>query len=256
MDDISLGEVINSFMDYSMQDRYTAMPGVVLAVHNKGQTQLVDVQPCTSIRNRDGTATQQATILNVPYQQPAGSSGGVVFPLAVGDNVLLVFCMRAIDTWKYGDGGLSVPSDYRMFSNLDCVAIPCISPVSKTPTNTVKHSGAYALGDTIVYNGNGVEVILKQTGKVVVNCKDAEINASDSTIINTKDFKINCDSYSVSSTSYTVSTGSYALVAGTGGATTTGSMDMTGSFTLNGIRIETHTHGGVSTGGGSTGVPQ
>lgn len=254
-EDIGLGEVIESFIDYSMQNRFTALPGVVLRVHNKGAQQLIDVQPCVSIKNRDDTVTQQATILNVPYQQPASSLGGVVFPLNVGDNVLLVFQMRGIDTWKYGEGGLSAPSDYRMFSNQDCIAIPCISPTSKTQTAANKHSGDYSLGDTILYNSKDTEVILKQSGKVVVNCKNAEINASDSTTINTKDFKINCDSYLVSSGSYQISTGSYALAAGAGGATTSGTMVMSGSFVLNGITLESHTHGGVTTGSGNTGGP-
>lgn len=241
-EEFDLSEVISSFIDYSLENKFTALPGVVLRVHKRGNEQLLDVQPCVSINNRDDTVTQQATILNVPYQQPASSLGGVVFPIGVGDNVLLVFQMRGIDTWKYGQGGLSAPSDYRMFSNQDCIAIPCISPVGKTPTAQNKHSAHYELGDTILYNSRDTEVILKQTGKVVVNCKDAEINATESTTVNTKDFTVNCTSYKVSSTSYHINTGSYALVAGSGGATTTGTMVMDGSFVLNGIPMETHGH--------------
>lgn len=255
-EEVGLGEVIQSYFDYSMQNKFTALPGVVLRVHQKGEQQLVDVQPCVSIKNRDGSTTQQATILNVPYQQPASSLGGVVFPINTGDNVLLVFQMRGIDTWKYGEGGLSTPSDYRMFSNLDCIAIPCISPASKAPTAKSRHSGDYDLGDTLLYNGEGVEVVLKQSGKVVVNCKDAEINATDSTTVNTKSFRINCDSYQVSSGSYTINTGSYALAAGSGGATTTGTMNMSGSFILNGITLESHRHSGIEPGSGTSGGPQ
>ena len=152
-EEFSFGEVIRAHINYFLQDRFTAIPGVVVKVHNKGEQQLVDVQPSVNIKNRDGTFTQQASILNVPYQQPATSLGGTVFPIAVGDNVELLFQMRGIDTWKYGDGGLSTPSDFRMFSQLDCIAIPCISPANKAPSSTKKHSGDYALGDTLMYNG-------------------------------------------------------------------------------------------------------
>lgn len=254
-EEVGFGEVITSFIDYSMQNKFTALPGVVLRVHNKGDQQLLDVQPSVGIKNRDGTTTQQATILNVPYQQPASSVGGFVFPIGVGDNVLLVFQMRGIDTWKYGDGGLNSPSDYRMFSNKDCIAIPCISPVNKTPTSKSKHSGDYDLGDTIVFNG-GTEVVVKANGDVVINSKNATLNVTDKTKINTSDFEINCSSYKVTSSSYQVNTGSYSLAAGSGGATTSGTMVMDGSFVLNGITLESHVHGNVEVGSGTSGGPQ
>lgn len=240
-EDIGLAEVVQSIFNYQMQGTYTALPGVVLRVINSGGQQLIDVQPCVSLRNRDGTVTQQAPILNVPYQQPASSVGGTVFPVAVGDNVLLVFQMRGIDTWKYGQGGLAAPSDYRMFSNQDCVAIPCISPVSKTPSMKNKHSGDYEIGDTLVFNG-GTEVIIKPSGDVIVNAKNATMNISDTTKFNTNTFEIACSTYKVTSSSYQINSNSYSLVAGSGGATTTGNMNMTGSFVLNGIPIESHGH--------------
>ena len=65
---------------------------------------------------------------------------------------------------------------------------------------------------------------------------------------NTQDFTIN-------SSSFKVSTGNYSVSA-TSTATTTGTFNMNGSWILNGIAIETHTHGGVETGSGSTGGPQ
>lgn len=188
-EDVGLGEVIQSFIEYSLQNKFTALPGVVLKVHNKGTQQLLDVQPSVSIKGRDGSVTDQATVLNVPYQQPASSIGGLVFPINPGDNVLLVFSMRGIDTWKRGNGGLAPPSDYRMFSNQDCIAIPCIFPVSNAPTSG-KHTSGYAPGDVAIYNarnGSMCEIILKadgnvivnSPGKVTVNCENSEVNASE-----------------------------------------------------------------------------
>lgn len=221
-EDIGFTEVIESFIEYSMEDRYTALPGVVLAVHKKGGTQLLDVQPCVSINNRDGTITDQATVLNVPYQQPASSKGGMVFPIMPGDNVLLVYCMRGIDTWKYGQGGLTPPSDYRMFSKSDCIAIPCISPASKTPT-AGKHTKGYELGDVVVYNamnGNQCEVILKANGDVVVNSPGTVTINSPRSVFN-------------------------------------GDVEFKGeNVTHNGVNIgDTHKHSGVESGGSNTGDP-
>lgn len=239
-EDIGLAEVVQSIFNYQMQGTYTALPGVVLRVINSSGQQLLDVQPCVSLKNRDGTVTQQAPVLNVPYQQPASSVGGTVFPVAVGDNVLLVFQMRGIDTWKYGQGGLSAPSDYRMFSNQDCVAIPCISPVSKTPSMKNKHSGDYEIGDTLVFNG-GTEIILKANGTTVVNSPSKVVVNSPEVEINATTVKLNASS--------TIISGDLSV---SGNTTVAGNLGVSGQGSIAGKDFITHTHGGVETGPGTT----
>lgn len=258
MEDFDFGEVVNDFIDYKMQDRYTAIPAVILTVLGNGNQMTVNVQPLVSISNRDGTVTDQATVLNVPLQQPASSKGGMIFPVNVGDNVMLIYSMRGIDTWKYGQGAPAPASDYRMFSKMDCIAIPCIFPVAKSITPASKHTAGYELGDVAIYNamgGSQVEVILKQNGnvivnspgKVTVNCVDSEVNASSSVKYNTQDFSVDCSSYTINSSSFVVSTGTYS-VAATSTATTTGSFAMNGSYILNGIAMENHGHTGNGAG--------
>lgn len=266
-DEIGVGEVITQFIDYELESVNTAIPALVLAIKEDGENLLVDVQPSVSILNRDGSVVAQASILNVPLQQPASSVGGMIFPVAVGDTVLLDFSQRGIDTWKYGSGSPTAPSDYRKFDKKDCVAIPCIFPVSKSMASRSRQGEDYSPGDTVIYNRKGdnpVEIVLKQSGdivvnaaqgKVTVNCKVSEVNAEDSMTVTTKDFKINCDTYQVSSSSYTIGTGSYSMSA-TVAAASTGTFSHNGSWILNGIAMETHTHGGVETGSGSTGGPQ
>ena len=104
-----------------------------------------------------------------------------------------------------------------------------------------KHSGDYEIGDTLVFNG-GTEIIIKPSGDVIVNAKNATMNISDTTKFNTNTFEIACSTYKVTSSSYQINSYSYSLVAGSGGATTTGNMNMSGSFVLNGIPIESHGH--------------
>lgn len=222
---------------------YTSCPAVVLTVKQNGASMLVDVQPLVSDKDKDGTVTVHSSILNVPLQMPSSSVGGVVFPVVPGDNVLLVFSMRGIDTWKYGEGTPLPPSDSRFMDKKDCIAIPCIFPSKKAIAAPQHHSGDYALGDVIVFNSKtACEVILKQSGdivvnssgKVTVNCQDSEVNASNSVKYNTGQFTINSDTFQVN-------TGAYALSATTS-ATTNATMSMTGSFILNGIAMESHGH--------------
>lgn len=266
-EEVGLGELITQFIDYKQESVNTAIPAVVLSVKEEGRKLLLDVQPSVSILNRDGTVVAQASILNVPCQQPASSVGGMIFPVAVGDTVLLVFSQRGIDTWKYGSGSPAAPSDYRKFDKRDCVAIPCIFPVSKSMASESRQGADYSAGDTVIYNRKGanpVEIVLKQNGNIVVNasqgnvtvnCKVSEVNAEDSMTVNTKDFKINCETYQVSSSSYTIGTGSYSMSA-TVAAASSGTFSHNGSWILNSIPMETHTHSGVETGSGSTGGPQ
>lgn len=237
-DDIGLGDLINQYINYSMEGINTVLPAVILAVKQQGKELLIDVQPSISVKTREGDVFSQASILNVPMQQPASSVGGMIFPVQPGDNVLLVFSQRAIDTWKYGNGGLAPPSDYRKFSRLDCVAIPCIFPTSKSMANPNKQGSDYELGDVVIYNSRNtskpVEIVIKKNGniivnspaKVQVNCIDAEVNASSSIKNVTPNFSVQCSQYTVNTSS----------------ATLTGNWNLSGSFVLNGIAMETHGH--------------
>lgn len=274
-EEVGLGEVIQSFIEYALQNKFTALPGVVLKVHNKGTQQLLDVQPSVSIKGRDGSVTDQATILNVPYQQPASSIGGLVFPINPGDNVLLVFSMRGIDTWKRGNGGLAPPSDYRMFSNQDCIAIPCIFPVSNVPTSG-KHTSGYAPGDVAIYNarnGSMCEIILKANGDVIVNspkgvtvnCVTSNVNATGSATITTPSLTV--DSPSSTFTGAVNVEGHLSYQAGISGKAGSGGgqgNSIIGGFSVEGGSIthdgknigSTHVHGNVQSGSGTSGGPQ
>lgn len=256
-----LGQVIRSILEYGLEDVNTAIPAVILGIKNEGRNLLIDVQPSINIRTREEQVIPRSSVLNVPMQQPASSQGGLIFPVKVGDSVLLVFSMRGIDRWKYGSGSPEAPSDFRKFDKKDCVAIPCIFPSSRSVADPAKHGSDYGLGDVCLYNNlsesNYNEVVLKKNGDIVVNsksgnttvnCKNSVVNATESMEVNTPDFSVNTSNYKVSTINYSV--------AATGSAVTTGSFNMDGSFVLNGIAMETHTHGGVEPGAGSTGVPQ
>ena len=271
--DIGLGGLIDSYVDYKMEGVYTAIPAIILVVKEKQRKLLVDVQPLVSIKTREDEVIPESSILNVPLQMPASSVGGTVFPVKAGDNVLLVFSKRAIDTWKYGEGTPRPPNDFRVFSKNDCIAIPCIYPAGMSIVDSSKHSGDYGVGDVIIFNqratGNSTEIILKENGDVIVNspktvtvnCKDSIVNSSNSSTYNTDSFTVNSQSFNVNTGSYSVSASSvgygtvnYSMNA-TGDAVSTGSYKMNGSFVLNGIVIESHRHTGVESGPSTSGGP-
>lgn len=252
----SMQEASKSSFEYEMRDVYTAIPAIVVSVKDLGQ-QRIDVQPALNQRSRDGVATSpMASILNVPLQMPVTSLGGLTYPIKTGDSVFLIFSMRGLDVWKRSSGGAVTPSDVRQFDARDCVAIVGVYPFNIAPNSAGSRSNSHSTDDVVlVHNiGSGAEVeirlqpngnvIINSPNKVEVNCKDAEIKADSSTKINTGDFRVDSDSF-------VINTGTYSLSA-SDGATQAATINMSGSFILNGTPVESHDHGGIQPGGSRT----
>ena len=258
---LGLQEILGNSFSYEMSNIYTSMPAVVVGVDNSSMR--VDVQPAVNMRNEDGTEDiPRPNILNVPLQIPISDLGGVSFPISAGCPVLLVWSMRGLDKWKRGNGLPESPTDLRRFDIRDCIALPSVYPQGMSKNSPQSRTNDHSPNDVVlVHNlgsGSEVEVRLKPDGnveinspnKVIVNCTDAEVNASSSMNIETSDMTIN-------SSSFTVNTGTYAISA-TGTATQTGTfshngqMNVTGDINLNGKSVDEHSHGGVQSGGSNT----
>lgn len=119
---------------------WCAMPGVIQAVTNNGNT--VEVQPAINgrVRQLDGTfkSIQMPKLVDVPICWQGGGGATWTFPIALGDECLVVFASRCIDNfWKNGfvapqgqvgaDGKqvntLNDPPEFRMLNLSDGFAI-------------------------------------------------------------------------------------------------------------------------------------
>lgn len=265
--EVGLQEVLSNAMDYHSANMYTSMPGIIVTVDDENSR--VDVQPALNIRDVDGDeSTPRPVIINVPFQLPISDLGGLTFPIGVGCPVELRWTMRGLDKWKHGNGMPDSPSDVRKFDIRDCIATPGIYPLAMSKNSPHSRTNAHNPTDVVlVHNigtGSEVEVRLKPNGdvvinsptKVTVNCTDAEINADATTTINTGALTVNGDTTvngnaSFNSGAFSIAAGTYAMTA-SGGATSTGTIDWSGSIMLNGTAIETHTHSGVVSGGDTT----
>lgn len=112
-------------------------------------------------------------------------------------------------------------------------------------------------GSVVDYNsaGNTLTVTVAGSGNVVVNCKQATINADTSVTLNTP--QTTCTGKLTVQGLLTYLAGMVGSSVGGASASITGNVDFNGgTLTHNGKDISsTHTHGGVTPGGGSTGVP-
>lgn len=119
---------------------WTALPGVVQAVTNGGNT--VEVQPAINgrVRQPDGTykPIQMPKLVDVPICWQGGGGATWTFPVTNGDECLVVFSSRCIDSWwqngfvvptggKGADGKpvnvLNNPPEYRLHNLSDGFAI-------------------------------------------------------------------------------------------------------------------------------------
>ena len=280
MRQIGLDSIINQYINNNLKRAFTAIPCRVTSVNNMGQ-QRINVQPIINIVKTSDEELEHAIIQNVPVVFPGSSTSQFSFPVNVGDTVLCVFSQRSLDRFKLGAKNPHRPIDLRKMSRNDAVAIPGLFPFEDAVNNPSKRSLGHSTEDAVVTHnigtGNECEVRLKPSGDVIinspttvqVNCQDAEVNAENSTTVNTSTANINASS-SVTIDSPTTTVTGEMLVQGTftftsgmvgsgsaGGATAsiTGSMDVTDDVVGGGVSLKSHTHGGVQTGPGNTGVP-
>lgn len=157
----SLAEVISAAQDARLQNVHVALPARVESFD--ASKQLADVQPLLLVPliNEDGSETtvRLPVIPNVPVIFPRGSGFHLVFPLAVGDNVMVIFSERSLDLWKAKGGEVNpVDQTYHGLAGAVCYpgCYPATNPVPSFPSNKlvvgkdgVNHSPAARKNDAV-----------------------------------------------------------------------------------------------------------
>lgn len=121
---------------------WTALPGIVTSFDAAAMT--VEVRPAIKARVRSPDANppipgaiadadnwwwvEIPLLINVPVIFPSGGGFSLTFPIAAGDEALVVFAARCIDDW-WQSGGVGVQADFRMHDLSDGFAI--VGPRSK-----------------------------------------------------------------------------------------------------------------------------
>ncbi len=223
---------------------WTAMPCIVTGVDLTEMT--ISAQPAIQGEVTDQTGAVQYVdypqLIHVPICFPSGGGFLITFPLAVGDEVLVVFASRCIDAWWQSGGTQNIAMESRMHDLSDGFAIPGPRSIPNVPD-------AISATKLQIRNDAGTTYVeIDASGKIgLVSPSEIDITAPMVTV----------------SGAMTV-TG--ALIAaslatsGSGSATITGGINVTGaitagSVTAGGIGLSTHKHAGVTTGGGTSGGP-
>lgn len=104
---------------------WTAIPGIIQSVDFEAMT--CEVQPTIQgvifDENSNQTFVNLPLLVDVPLVFPSAGGFILTFPIAAGDEVLVVFASRCIDAW-WQSGGIQKPMEARMHDLSDGFAIP------------------------------------------------------------------------------------------------------------------------------------
>lgn len=217
-------EALRVALDGRLATLWTAMPGIVQSVDFATMT--VSVQPAIQGQVEDESGKVQSVdlplLIHVPIQFPTAGGFALTLPVAVNDEVLILWASRCIDAW-WQSGGVQRPIEARMHDISDGFALLGIRSVPKVIPN-ISPTAAQ------LRNNAGTSYIeIQPSGRIkVVSPTEIEFSGP---------LKLS---------------GTATL---TGNINVTGNLTVTGEVTAGTTPLHAHVHGGVTPGGGSTGAP-
>lgn len=202
----------------------------------------VDVLPLITQIDAFDNAVQPSPLYHLPYMRVQGGRAALIIDPIPGDIGLAVFAKRDSSNVTVGQTAPIKPASFRTFNQADGFYLGGF--LNQTPEVFLELTQAG-------------EAILTAPVRATVNTAVADVNVSTVCNVNSPTTNVSGD-LNV--------TGALNVVGGaiiTGGATISGGGVMNGgltntggTITSNGITLETHTHGGVQSGGSQTGGPQ
>ena len=219
-------ESLRLAMESKQAQMWTALPGIVVAADLAAQT--LSVQPSVqgSVSAPDGSAqlVNLPLLVDVPVVWPRAGGFALTFPIAAGDEVLVVFASRCIDAW-WQQGGIGAPAETRMHDLSDGFAI-------LAPTSQPKKLSGVSTSSVQLRDEEGTTRVEIAPGGIVRILAGTTIDL-DAPTINIK-----------------------GALNVTGPTSINGTMAQSGGgMTIDGIAFGTHKHTGVQTGPGITDGP-
>lgn len=116
---------------------WTALPGIVQSFDVAKMTAVVQPAIRGQFLSQEGkwTDAQLPLLLDCPVQFPGGGGFVLTFPLAEGDECLVVFSSRCIDAW-WQSGGIQSQAELRLHDLSDGFCLPKVWSNGKVPSGT------------------------------------------------------------------------------------------------------------------------
>lgn len=120
----------------SLPSIWTSMPGIIQSYDAASQT--CEVQPAikSQVTAQDGTKSwvQLPLCVDVPVQFASGGGWTQTFPIAKGDEGIIMFSCRCIDSW-WQSGGVQTQAELRLHDLSDGIFVPGIRSQAKKLQN-------------------------------------------------------------------------------------------------------------------------
>lgn len=236
-----------SQIDSTLMNLHTALPAIVMSYD--ANTRTVTAQIAIQRVFTDGEGLNGPINLppcvDVPVIFPGGGGYEVTFPVKEGDECLLIFSERCIDSW-FISGEISPPADYRQHDLSDAIAIMGLKSLNNLePTDTagMKIGGA---DNKISITDSDVSITVN--GKKQVSLSDKSINLS-------MNGEGGVTSISLTSTKIDASVNGALLSLDKKGLTTNVPIRCPNLITDD-IDVNKHKHSGVEIGAGETMGPK
>jgi len=116
--------VLKALADSLSTSLRVAMPGIIQSFDVDAVTATIQPAVKASVRQADGSLSSVVLplLVDVPVVFPRGGGVTLTFPVAAGDECLVVFADRCIDYW-WQNGGVQEPVDQRQHHLADAFAL-------------------------------------------------------------------------------------------------------------------------------------
>lgn len=212
-------ETLRMAFDSNLANLWTALPCIVSAVNFAANT--ISAQPAikgtTTNPNGSTQSVNLPMLVDVPMVFPTAGGYSITFPVAIGDECLVVFASRCIDGW-WQSGGVQEAMEFRMHDLSDGFAI------IGTRSQARKVTAWDTVNLQIRSDDHNTLIEVDKTGKVNITAP----------------------------TSMTVTT---PLATFTGNVNVGGTLTATTDVIGGGISVKNHAHSGVTSGASNTGEP-
>lgn len=223
---------------------WTAMPGIIQSFSASAVTATVQMAIKGIVQDQTGKSqfVNLPLLVDVPVFFPRGGNCTLTFPIAKGDECLVVFASRCVDGW-FQSGGIQAPMQPRMHSMSDGFALVGFF------SQATKISGISTSTAQLRSNDGSTYVEVDPAGKIVNIVAPGGINmTTNGKITMTAGSEID-----LTAPQTNVSGNISGGTGGTGTAHFNGAVTATGEGTFNNHTVGGHTH--TDPQGGSVGLP-
>lgn len=223
---------------------YTALPGIVQSFDPTKRTVVVQPAIQARVQKPDGSFqwVDLPLLLDCPVMFPSGGGVTLTFPIAAGNETLVIFASRCIDAWWQSGGYHNQQMELRMHDLSDGFAFVGISSLPQVIANISTTKAQLRTDNGLTY------IDVDPAGNVdVVAAANINAQAGGNLTANITG--------TASITAPTINLAGNVNI--TGNLAVTGNAGVSGAMTNAGVNIgKTHVHSGVTTGSSNTGGPQ